>query len=104
MATVANDLRIVEPRRETFFLAILKQNSSIIRFQMEVSRELMRNVIHPTVYIFNENLVTLFTGNSRNNFIGRVAMNTKYTCIHYSEFCNGYRVTFVFNKRLKVGR
>lgn len=34
------------------------------------------NAKYNIVYIFfNENLVTLFTGNSRNNFIGRVAMN-----------------------------
>lgn len=46
-------------------------------FQREVSRELIRNMIrYIYIYIFlTENLVTLFTGNSRNNFIGRVAMN-----------------------------
>lgn len=59
-------------------LAISKRTKFVdSNFQREVSRELIRNMIHYIyIYIFlTENLVTLFTGNSRNNFIGRVAMN-----------------------------
>lgn len=76
------ELSIVEKGRG--FFEALRDRSKIRRFEFsgrEISRELIRNIIHPTIYIYmflTENLVTLFTGNSRNNFIGRVAMNIAY--------------------------
>lgn len=73
------ELSIVEKGRGLF--ETLRDRSKIRRFEFsgrEISRELIRNIIHYIYMFLTENLVTLFTGNSRNNFIGRVAMNIAY--------------------------
>lgn len=59
-----------------------KQNSSIRIFREGDFARINTKYYSPYyiyIYMFlTENLVTLFTGNSRNNFIGRVAMNIAY--------------------------